>query len=235
MTALVIVGLLLAVGLPAYSEYIKRIKMAEAYVMIDGVQKAQTKSYFDNKYFVSRAHLSPSNGSLYNMPATGSKSSLSLFTAFGGSANNFLGSSSIENHYGPFKNLVPENSNYYFSYHVYSGSFSSSGIPVAMTGATNNGTMMELVFASQPNYQITPVFTSMSGSRTSQVCDVPSLGLTQAGIAASPNESFSVVLAGSMTSLEECSVLMSVMETSQGEVSRRPISQLGSYGMSSIR
>lgn len=52
MTVIVIIGVLTTVAIPAYREYVYNAKIAEGYVGVEALTKAQKIYFLDNHYFV---------------------------------------------------------------------------------------------------------------------------------------------------------------------------------------
>jgi type IV pilus assembly protein PilE len=52
MVVIVIVGILAAIAVPSYNNYISRAKVADAYVFSDALKKLQYTKYAENNYFI---------------------------------------------------------------------------------------------------------------------------------------------------------------------------------------
>lgn len=53
MVVVIIIGILAAIGLPAYREYVAKAKIAEVYSTFDAIGKAQISYYYDHQAFVT--------------------------------------------------------------------------------------------------------------------------------------------------------------------------------------
>ncbi len=73
MIVVLIVGILSAVGVPAYNEYVYRAKLSEGYLLIDSTTKGQTSFYLEHKFFlnlitdVNGRNAAPTGGNKYQV------------------------------------------------------------------------------------------------------------------------------------------------------------------------
>jgi prepilin-type N-terminal cleavage/methylation domain-containing protein len=211
MTALVIVSVLAAVGISVYSTYTQRAKVAEAYVTIDALQKAQITSLVENKFFFSNVTFTPfENEDNISMPKKGSKSPLIMF----GGGN--VGSE----YYDSLAKLFSTGNTYYYSYQMY-GFKVLAGIDELADVQTDFPANFLLQSDIEGQVAVPLNFRRQDGNEVEHNCntllnhDLPGL-----------HENLSLIYAGSIASEDRCSIFLSVMHTKNGEITRRPTAEL---------
>ncbi len=211
MTTIVIVGILSAVAAPAYSEYIKRAKMAEMYVTLGALQQAQIKQHYENGYFLGDMKFLPSTGYL---PTKGSKATLVAAPEIDYASLDEPAKSVIAAYYAPTLKTIPSGAAYSFAYGLNSTYFNSSGEPVAigfdgLTGALRVG-------EATGSDAIAMSFMSASRSDCSINSNYSTLGIDQ-----TPGDSYVAAYAGMMTGDNTCMLGMQLTTAHNGEFIKR--------------
>ena len=203
MMVIIIIGILAAVAVPAYKAYVVRVKMADAYVTIDAIQKKEITHFYDRGSFIGLV-----------LGYTGNP-----YTQTGGTkfAIQPQGSS-------PFLNsIIAENSFNYFAYDGVVGFINSSGQKKSAS-YTSEGVYEENISGySFP--MIMGGFRVYQGSTYSNyLCDSISVKAEDLGIQSIPNEHWFLVLAGAdFKPNPPCTKVFGALRAYNGEIFTRPM------------
>ena len=207
MAAVTIIGILLSVAIPNYSQYTMKAKMSEAYTLMDAVRKVQKVSYYENGYFWSTTS-SSGNISEIDRWAQGGKM-LFQYAQPGGQL------------------LVADNTYSYFLINSLAGDYDADGNESNLpTDAQCNSTDVFVISASGDGDAIcvggTPEFTTLRG--------------TDFGLVENPTGRYSFVITRAMARLsggstgfldvlnKKCTAMVQVMQVDQsGEMVESPI------------
>lgn len=165
MVTIVIIGILAAIAIPAYKDYIVKAKMAEAYNLIDNLTKLEITFYTNNSEFYSTM----SGGSPYQNP-------LQLDTP------RIITSDPVWDVLGY---PAPIGTNTNFIYNVLAGKVDGSGTELANGPETGYDLALLTNGKSIAASSTTPAF----------VCNRPSPVNTTFGLSANPNYDWAVVSA----------------------------------------
>lgn len=124
MTTIVICGVLAAAGMATYQEYVLQAKIAESYVTIAALSKAQATNYHDIGYFPSTSfdcHIGPKADG-YHIPSNGTKSDIGLSFSAAGDDMNFY-----KKYIGNLNGIIPDNTTSYFAYMIGGGNWDDAG------------------------------------------------------------------------------------------------------------
>jgi prepilin-type N-terminal cleavage/methylation domain-containing protein len=165
MVTIVIIGILAAIAIPAYKDYIVKAKMAEAYNLIDNLTKLEITFYTNNSEFYSTM----SGGSPYQNP-------LQLDTP------RIVTSDPVWDVLGY---PAPIGTNTNFIYNVLAGKIDGSGTELAAGTITGNA------FATLSNGKS----IAASSSNPSFVCNRPSRADTTFGLTATANYDWAIISA----------------------------------------
>ncbi|MCC7460309.1 MAG: pilin [Proteobacteria bacterium] len=206
MMVIAIIGILSTVGFPAYREYVINAKIAEGYVGVEAIRKAQI-SFFYNRgtfYHVADSALFKSGGSKYALADVGYTSemietSLMLWGFFGNPINTGDGYN-------------------YFAYISNAGFYDQSGSAFL---SNYNVTANTPVFSidSSPNTRI-----DFRSSNTPARCR-PIIPKTDLGILGTPNSHWAFTIAAvdfKTTDTTTCTLLFQTVQ-STGEIRSSPI------------
>lgn len=211
MTTIVIVGILSAIAAPAYSDYVKRAKLAEMYTTLGALQQVQIKQYYENGFFLGDMKFLPSTGYL---PSKGSKATLVAAPEIDYASLPEPAKSVIAAYYAPTLKTISTEGAYSFAYGLNSTYFNSSGEPAAIGF---NGLTGALQFGEATGADaITMSF--FSGSRAT--CDV-NLNYRTLGIDQTPGDSYVAAYAGMMTGDNTCMLGMQLTTAHNGEFNKR--------------
>lgn len=211
MTVIVILGILAAAGLPAYAEYTKRARVAEAYVNLDGLKKANTAIFVENKIFTS-ARIGQS---LDVMPDKGSKAPVHLQEI----GNLLTGDPEFTNakgYYAPMASSIPDGSVHYHAYRIQSGFFDASNNRYTLNTFASGAPTFSGISSS--NSIATVFFKTTNDAQCTGNYDFDNFGITPQA-----SDHFSVIMAGAVYEATNCAVYAEVMLARNGEISTLPI------------
>lgn len=115
MIVVAIVGILVSIAAPAFSEYQKKAKFAEAYINIDALKKAQIMFHIDSNFFIQNLWF---RGTIGSIPEGNSKHPISISHAGLTLDKNTTHGSFVHAHINSFNKVIPDNSPSYFHYHI---------------------------------------------------------------------------------------------------------------------
>lgn len=211
MTTIVIIGILAAAAMPAYSEYTKRIRVAEAYVSIDALKKGNAAGYSENKIFATARF----GQALDTMPNQGSKAAVHLQEL----GNLALGDPSFDvakGYYGPISTSIADGSFHYHAYRIQSGFFDAAGDRFTLNNFASGAPTFSSIGAGDSIASV--FFKTVDQAQCTSNFDFDDFAITP-----QPGDHFSVIMAGGVYDSDLCVVQTQVMLVRNGEISSRPI------------
>lgn len=203
--------------MPAYSGYAKRAKIAESYVTIDAIQKAQQSIFYNTGYFIHSMYFAANNGGSPTLPLGGSKFALQPMTGFdhvGPSAPQYA---TVQAYFQPIIGVVPSGQANYFTYSVAGGFFHPDGEPMALGFNYNSSTgITSTVFGKATGTTSMPLLMSTG---TSQECRT-TLDFDNLGFSQTPNLHYSTVFAYSNLSGNDCTLVFNSLSAQDGKISK---------------
>jgi prepilin-type N-terminal cleavage/methylation domain-containing protein len=208
MVVIVIIGILATVATPAYKNYVLRSKMAEAYVGLDAMKKAQITYFHTNGHFFDFGD----GGATHVLPFKGKKAA-------------WFGTDDVS----PNTRLKVMIEDSYFSYTAYAGFYDADGNP--MTSAYQYAPNPQGEFMPEAGNPIDRLEGGMlfkgPGDGGPAGCFDSTSGISSGdlGIQGLPGEHFFVSLAGSNFKSEPasvCTIFMQAVRAYDGEIIQTP-------------
>lgn len=233
MVVVIIVGVLAAVGVPAYQEYVDKSRLVEAYAAVDALQKAQISNYLANGYFINNVSFNPIGSTTQTVPPKGTKSKLESRTGFEGMSGDAALQKAVQIFYAPVTSVIQPDSAYFYALGLAGGFFSSTtGQPTSYSGFHLEGdkylpTMGESTGSTSllMSFQLSRA-VSEGGARSDTSCAFnPSFDTI--GISSTRGNYYSVVYAGALNRDDlGCTMAFQVVNATQNQISRLPILQM---------
>jgi prepilin-type N-terminal cleavage/methylation domain-containing protein len=213
MVVVVIIGLLAAIGLPTYSKYIKRVMVAEAYVNIDALKKAEMVTLREYGHFGS-ARWSPrvGDGRLNPLGAKGTANLKYIQNQMAG--DEFF--DTAKNYYGPLAGSIIPSTALYHNYRIDAFGVNEGGGTTVVNNFTEDGP--EFVVASDSNTMGIAIFEDEDGTQCHRSFDMDHFGLMK-----QPKAHYALILAGALSDAETCTVQIQALHTLSGEPVSTPI------------
>ena len=215
MTVIVIIGVLTTVAIPAYREYVYNAKIAEGYVGVEALTKAQKIYFLDNHYFLYMA-ISIDGGDGITQPYNLQKNPI---TVAGGPSDPCC--------YNSFKALgepIPNNTASYFAYHMYAGGWDESSDPYH-SYADSEGNSFVLSGPGVPT--TTFAFVPRIPDKRGDIVGSCNSGLTQASLGFTPAANRKIIFIGASAPLKgstsQCTFIFQTMIADNDEILTSPM------------
>lgn len=215
LVTVTIIGILSTAALPAYNSYKKRAKIAEAYVLINALQKAQMANFSERGQFAMGISFAPTE---INETIINQKFPLTSAIDLGETENSYTRFVLADR--SRMVSVIPEGTMSFFAFSAQSAFYDQSGT-LSSWGSTVN--------ESEDTYEFYPIpIDSMSlgfaiSKETS--CTVP-LDPTNMGVTPEPNAHLSLVFAATAFDSEKCTFVFSLTSTQQGEFHTTPMMEI---------
>ncbi|MCC7459896.1 MAG: prepilin-type N-terminal cleavage/methylation domain-containing protein [Proteobacteria bacterium] len=213
MMVIVIIGILTAAAGPAYRQYILRARMAEGYIGMDAMKKAQIKHFYDYEHFFDYGD----GGATHVLPFKGVKQPW-----YGVDPSNPV--------VGRLKVVTMESG---FSYTAYAGFYDAAGTSfIATQGSALN---VEDDFEPEEGQPLDRLDGTMlfkgpgEGGPSGCFNSTSAVNPEEVGILGLPNEHYAVLLGGSnfrAQPADVCTILMQFVRAYDGNITSTPIVSL---------
>jgi type II secretory pathway pseudopilin PulG len=221
MTSLVLVGILAMVSVPSYKEYIKQAKMAEAYLVIEGLNTANVSFFADKGFFPPRFVIGGDNEG--DLLIDGAKHPVTFFGGYEGMSDGHAAKDMWQEFHRTVSTIITPSTHSYFNFRTDSGSFTSTGTYRHVLVNYNPGTQKaSLMWQDTGIYGgLGPFFHTNDGRHH---C-VKNMTFSEMGVPnlRNPSTHFSFTYAGASMEPEKCNIIFQSVIASNGKISRTPM------------
>ncbi len=222
MVVVVIIGILSAVGVPAYKQYVKKAKVAEAYTILGTMAQQQKTYYRDPLPYVLRGGGIDNKGNIFDDLQSVHPTFHTLHNRQGGIADGFAWTQLLE--WDEVGYPIPIGSNTYFSYGAIGGKyFNGAEVDVSGDGPQHRN------FTHSLN-QINEICSGNPGCQSA--CET-NVDLTAGNfVNSSPSGNYEWIVLVAMQDLsspmdpQDCTIIIRVLEGNSEEVTARGFIEL---------